>query len=846
MTAEQDTVVAALKTALAHHTSAVLAAPPGFGKTTLVPPALLTEPWLHGRRILLLVPRRLAARAAAARMAELAGEPVGKTIGYRTRFDTKVSAATRIEVITEGILTRKLQNDPALEDTGCVIFDEFHERNLIADLGLALCLDVQSALRDDLRLVVMSATVDTDRVARLLGRSAARAPVIEGHSRAFPVAIRHLSPKTGDLSGTPESMLGRRIAEETAGAITRALTEERGDILVFLPGGGEIRRVAQLVHPITEQLGAGLYPLYGDLPKAAQDRAIRPHPNGKRRVVLATDIAETSLTIEGVTTVVDCGFCRTPRFDATSGLTRLATVRISRASATQRTGRAGRTGPGVCYRLWPHELDGALLPNRPPEILHADLAPLLLDLALWGVTDPDRLCWLDPLPVGAVAQARELLGELGAIDHQGRITDQGRLMATLPVHPRLARMLVTGGRNAGDLAALLSERDILAARHGTRSTDIEDRLQLLAAFRRSGPAAMTGTGADPAGCRSIVQVSRDLAGRLPPSGKDTHKSSTGGLCSLAYPDRIARRREESRHRYQLTNGRGVTLSPNDPLAGSDYIVAAHAEAGSGEGRIFLAAELTKAELLRLHAKHIILNETVSWDTRQEMVVCRRDTRLHQLVLDSRPLTTIDPEEKRRAMLDGIRQLGLSCLPFTQEAKEFRNRVLFVSKKMPATGLPDLSDHALMDHLEDWLAPWLDGKSRRDQLGSLDLAAIFKAMLTWPQQKQLDALAPTHLTVPSGSKLRLSWDPDEGPVLAVRLQEMFGLAETPSVCQGHEPVTLHLLSPARRPIQITRDLTGFWNRTYPEVKKELAGRYPKHHWPDDPWAAPPTCRVKPRR
>lgn len=827
-------VLPSLCEVLAGAPAAVLAAPPGSGKTTIAPLELIRQDWLKGQSILLLEPRRLAARAAAMRMAELLGEPVGETVGYRVRFDSKVSQATRIEVVTEGILTRRLQQDPGLEGVGLVIFDEFHERSLQADLGLALCLDIQRGLREELRLLVMSATLDTGAVAGLLGD----APVITGEGQSYPVELCYLDkPAEG------------RIPEVALRGVRRALAEQHGDILVFLPGGGEIRRLAELLAPELEGAGIDLCPLYGDLSREAQDWAIRPHPDGRRRVVLATAIAETSLTIEGITTVVDSGWSRLPSFDPNSGLTRLETLRVSRAAADQRAGRAGRLGPGFCYRLWTLGEQERLRPHTPPEIQDADLAPLALELAQWGVPDPAELRWLDPPPVGAFAQASELLQTLEALDGHGRITPTGRRMVTQAVHPRLAHMLAVAaergqGRLAADLAALVSERDLLPRIPGQpRPVDIEERLRLLQLWCDEGKGAARNAGTDLAACGRVAQASRQLRPRDEGQGEAL---SIGALLATAYPDRVAKRRGSDTESYQLASGRGARLPEGDTLGGSEYLVAAQLDAGKREGRIFLAAPVMLQELREQLGHQIVHRSVVHWDSRSESVIAQDEERLGALLLDRRPLETADPEILCHAMLEGIRQMGIDCLPWNEAARSWQARVCAIRHWQPEGDWPDLSDAALLAELDSWLSPWLNGISRRSHLQRLDLAAILRSRLDWQQQQLLDELAPTHIQVPSGSRKRLEYRPGEPPILAVRLQEMFGLAETPTVCRGQVPVMLHLLSPAQRPIQVTQDLRGFWERTYAEVKKELKGRYPKHHWPDDPWAAQPTARAKPRK
>ncbi|MDG4554769.1 MAG: ATP-dependent helicase HrpB [Candidatus Competibacter sp.] len=835
-----------IRAALRDATALVLQAPPGAGKTTRVPLALLDEPWLENRAILLLEPRRLAARAAAARMAAQLGEPVGHTVGYRIRFDHRVSRQTRIEVLTEGILTRRLQRDPALDGVGLVIFDEFHERGLHADLALALCLDSQRGLRPDLRLLVMSATLDGAAVARLLGD----APIVTSEGRAHPVS-RHYLPR--DPDGLDLNVVVR--------AVLNALNQERGDLLVFLPGSGEIRRILRGLQAEPACAGLALTPLYGDLPGEAQQRAIQPDPDGRRKIVLATPIAETSLTIEGVSVVVDAGWTRIPRFDPRSGLSRLESVRVSADAAEQRAGRAGRLGPGACYRLWSEAAQSRLRPRRIPEILEADLAPLALELAQWGVTQVAALAWLDPPPPGALAQGRELLRELGALDERDRITATGQALVELPVHPRLAYLLRRGAALglvdlAADLTALLEERDPLRGEHPFGG-DLAARLDALRDFRRDGRNGARRWQADPAACARIEQAARRWRALLRPADNpartdtkvrpalDPGDGATAGLLlAFAYPDRVARRREGATDRYRMANGRGARLAAGEPLAGRDWLVAAHLDAGTSEGRIWLAAPVDSADLEAHLADRLRTVTAVIWDERQTAVMARQERRLGVLALDSTPLADADPEQLCQAMLAGVRQLGSDSLPWTRELREWQARVLSLRHWLTDEGWPDVSDDWLMAHLENWLPPWLNGISRREHLRRLDLTGALHNLLDGRSRARLDELAPTHLPVPSGSRIRLRYPLGEPPVLAVKLQELFGLADTPCIAGGRIPVTLHLLSPAQRPIQVTQDLRGFWERTYVEVRKELKGRYPKHPWPDDPWSAIPTRRVRP--
>ena len=819
-----ETILPELLAALEARNVAVLQAPPGAGKTTRVPIALLKAPFCAGSRIVMLEPRRLAAVNAARYMARSLGEEVGQTVGYSIRFDRKVSSKTRIEVVTEGILARRLQSDPLLEGVGAVIFDEFHERSLTSDLSLALCRDVQLGLREELRIVVMSATLDAAPVAELLGG----APLVSSTGRTFPVDLRYLKAEpTG------------RLPESACAAVLRALGETSGDILVFLPGAGEIRRCERL---LKESAGPELLvaPLYGDLPFAAQELAILP--GERRKVVLATNIAETSLTIEGVRVVVDTGYSRQLRFDPCTGLNRLETLRISAASSEQRAGRAGRVAPGICYRLWTEHTQRTLLPYTPPEIRVSDLTPLALDLALWGVRDPASLSFLDAPPPAHLAEGRALLVKLGALDAGGAITALGRLMSALPMHPRLAAMLIAGGSlGAGPLActlaALLSERDILPRGGGSLSeSDLLDRVDALE------------QRVDPQAARSIERVAGYFrkALRVPDGALRRDAALVGELLMKAYPDRVARERAPASGRYLMANGSGARLSPRSHLRAQPFIVAVEVEGGGVEGEIHVASAVTLEALRAACAASITRGRQVFWDDRQGRVVARDEERLGAILLSERPAVP-SAEETTGALVQGILSgPGIGGLNWSPEALEYRNRVSFLSRTLPEEGLPELSDSYLAAEIGRWLVPHLSGVRTLAVLSRVDLLAPLKGMLTWREQKLVDDGAPTHLAVPSGSRVRLSYPADGAPFLAVKLQEMFGLAETPRVAFGRVPVLIHLLSPARRPIQVTADLRSFWNGAYREVCKELRGRYPRHPWPDDPWEAQATRQVKKRQ
>jgi ATP-dependent helicase HrpB len=816
-----DQLFPPLRQALQTGTGAVLQAAPGAGKTTRVPLSLLNEPWLEGRRILMLEPRRLAARTAARHMATLIGQAVGGRVGYRVRHDTMVSSATRIEVLTEGILTRLIQADPTLDDVGLVIFDEFHERSIHADLGLALTLHTRALIRGDLRVVAMSATLDGGSVAALLGG----APVLTSSGRTYPVETRY-RPRRAD----------RRLESEVASAVREALSEDPGDLLVFLPGAGEIRRTAGLLHGT---VSADVVSLHGNLSGEEQDRAIRPSPPGHRKVVLSTSIAETSLTIKGVRVVIDAGLSRVPRYSARTGMARLATIRVSRASADQRRGRAGRLAPGVCYRLWSAHEDAALLPRSLPEILETDLAPLALDLAIAGA-DPSQLSWLDPPPGAALAEARDLLKDLGALDGEGRVTPHGRRLSRLALAPRLAHMVVRGSEmgdrsTACELAALLSERDVLRGRESVPDADIRSRLDLVR-------GAVSRTDVDRETLRRVkreVQVCRAAVARQ--SKGETVEP--GVLLALAYPDRVAQRRPGGTDRYLLRNGLGARVRPQ-ALGTQEYLVAAELDGRLPESEILLGSPISLRDVRVLFAADIVQEAVIEWDEAAEAVRAVRRERLGALVLHEGAMSDPDPERVTNALLDGIRRVGVGRLPWTEGATGIRQRVEFLRRI--ERDWPDVSDAALEARLEERVAPYLAGCRKLDDLRRVDWTEVLLAGLSRERRAALDRMAPSYVTVPSGSRLPVDYSDPTSPVLAVRLQEMFGQRETPTLADGAIPLTLHLLSPAGRPVQVTRDLAGFWRSTYFEVRRDLKGRYPRHHWPDDPLEATPTRRTKPRK
>ncbi len=825
----------ALQNALAMHRSVLLEAPPGAGKSTVVPLFLLDSGWLQEQKILMLEPRRIAARAVASRMAALLGEPVGHRVGFRTRLETRASRDTRIEVVTEGILTRMLQNDSALEGIGCVIFDEFHERSLNADLGLALCIECQQNLRDDLRVLVMSATLDLQPLAKILGD----APVVSSAGRSFEV-ITHYVPRRTDLH-----------AELQAAQVVRAaLREHAGDVLCFLPGAGEIRRVQGALDSADLGPAIQVIPLYGELEGAAQDAALRPAPAGQRKVVLATSIAETSVTIEGIRVVVDLGLRRHAEFDPRTGMSRLVTGKVSRAAADQRRGRAGRLSTGDCYRLWSEGTQGSLAAQTPPEILRADLAPLALELACWGVSDTAALAWIDAPPAAALAQARGLLRQLGAIDAAGRVTPHGRVLAEIGMHPRLAHMLIKA-RDAGaaqlacDIAAILGERDILRPGAGARDVDVRLRVAVLNGDSRDLPA---GVSVDARALSQAKRSSADWRRDYARHGRNSWdmQQATGVLLAWAYPDRIARARDDT-GRYLLANGRGARFGEPQALAKSEFIVAAELDGADREARIFLAAPISLENIERHFAELLSEHADIRWDERDQAVRARRERRLGALVLDSTDLREPDADAIQASVLSGLRQLGVAGLPWTKDLLQWRARVMLLRQfNVPAPApWPDLSDEALTASVAEWAPPWLTNVTRREHFGRVDLRTALRSFLTHAQTTILDREAPTHFLVPSGSSITIDYLDGATPTLSVRLQELFGLNQSPAVAAGRTPLVLKLLSPAGRPVQITRDLASFWDRGYHDVKKDLKGRYPKHHWPDDPHNAQPTRRARPR-
>jgi len=813
-----DAVLDELARTLASHNAAVLVAPPGAGKTTRVPLALLDEPWLRNRKIIVLEPRRIAARASAERMAKSLGERAGETVGYRVRFGSKVSRATRIEVVTEGIFSRQILDDPELGGVAAVLFDEFHERSLDADLGLALARDAQTGLREDLRILVMSATLDGARVARLLGE----APVIASEGRAFPVETRYLGRKA-------DAPLERQMAD----AIALALRADPGSVLAFLPGAAEIRRTQNFLTERIHDASIEIVPLFGALDASVQDRAIAPAPKGHRKVVLATSIAETSLTIEGVRIVVDSGVARVPRYEPDIGLTRLETVRASRAAVDQRRGRAGRTEPGVCYRLWDEPQTASLAAYTQPEILSADLSSLVLDLAQWGVSDPAKLSFLDPPPAPALKEAKSLLRELGALDGDGRITAEGKSLRALALPPRLARMIVdsqrlSAGEAAAEIAAVLTERGL-----GGDSVDLDARLD---SFRRDrSPRAVSA--------RSLAQRwASQVAATEGPASEDT-SPSTGIMLAFAFPDRVARNRGNGG--FVLANGRGAAVDQASALARAPYIAVAELTGTAANGRILLAAPIEQAEIEQHFADQIETADEISFDRGALAVRARRRKTLHAITLSEAPMALKPSAETARVLADGLISAGLDKLPWSKPLKQWRDRVMFLRKAEGEPSWPDLSDDALAAQREAWLVPALYDKISLKQLSAGELSDALMTLLPWELRARLEREAPTHFEAPTGTMLAIDYEAEQGPTIAVRLQELFGLNTHPSIAKGAVPLVLELLSPAHRPVQVTRDLPGFWRGSYAAVRSDLRGRYPRHPWPEDPANAMPTRRVKPR-
>ncbi|NOJ39948.1 ATP-dependent helicase HrpB [Bradyrhizobium australiense] len=857
-----DAVLDELGRTLAANNSAVLVAPPGAGKTTRVPLALLDAPWLKNKKIIMLEPRRIAARASAERMARTLGERAGETVGYRVRFGSKISRATRIEVVTEGIFSRQILDDPELNGVAAVLFDEFHERSLDADLGLALARDAQTGLREDLRILVMSATLDGARVGKLLGD----APVVASEGRAFPVETRYLGRKA-------DAPIERQMAD----AIATALRADPGSVLAFLPGAAEIRRTQNFLSERVHDASVEIVPLFGALEASVQDRAIAPAPKGQRKVVLATSIGETSLTIEGVRIVIDSGLARVPRYEPDIGLTRLETVRASRAAVDQRRGRAGRTEPGVCYRLWDEPQTGSLAAYTQPEILSADLSSLVLDLAQWGVRDPATLAFLDAPPAPALKEAGSLLLELGALDSDGRITAEGKSLRALALPPRLARMIVDShrlgaGEEAAEIAAILTERGL-----GGDSVDLYHRLdqfrrdrsprassarrlaqrwvQQVAAEERanesalSSPSPLAGEGRGEGSTREVPPGLTPFPHPSPQGGGEPYRSrppndelSSGVMLALAFPDRIARNRGNGS--FVLANGRGAAVEQTSSLARAPYIAVAELTGTAAQGRILLAAPIAQSDIEARFADQIESMEEISFDRSAMALRARRKRSLHAITLSEAPVALSPSAETARIFAAGLIAAGLDKLPWSKSLKQWRDRVMFL-RKAEGDSWPDLSDAALAAEAENWLVPALYHKTSLKDFSPGDLSDALMTLLPWELRARLEREAPTHFEAPTGTMLAIDYEAEQGPTIAVRLQELFGLKSHPSIAKGKVPLVLELLSPAQRPVQVTRDLPGFWRGSYAAVRSDLRGRYPRHPWPEDPATALPTRRVKPR-
>ncbi len=820
-----DNVLPELAAAFSRKNNIVLSAPPGAGKTTRVPPTLLNAEWLAGKKILMLEPRRLAARRAAEYMASQISESAGQTVGYRVRGDTVISKATRIEVVTEGILTRQLQHEPELPDIGLIIFDEFHERSIHADLGLALTLDVQEHLRNDLRLLVMSATLDDVAVAQLLGD----APIIESHGQSFPVVTQY-------ARFASEKSIDMRVVE----TVLRALSEQEGDVLVFLPGQREIRRVENLLWEKRLPEEVVVHSLYGDAPYHQQSAALSPAPPGRRKVILSTSVAETSLTIDGVRVVIDSGLARTARFDVRRGMSGLVTVPVSKAVADQRRGRAGRQEPGVCYRLWMEPEHEALPAYPQPEIKTADLAPLALDFAQWGTPSGANLRFLDPPPAAHLLQAQILLAELEAVDPQEKLTAHGRAMADFPLHPRLAHMILRGkelglGALACDIAALLEERDLTAGKKDV-DIDLASRLHFLHEQRSGDENIRQRVISQARRLRQIAEIHSE--------GKGKKEHAPGILLALAYPERIAQQREKHGLRYQMASGTSAKLPNGSLLAREEFLAIGEVDGIGTEVKIYLADPIAKQDLQTVFASAIIEEEEIRWSENESVVIARRVGRLGALILSEQH---IEPrgEKVTTAMVEGVRQMGLECLPWDRDSRSLQQRSEWLRKHSPRSDWPNFTEVNLLTTLEEWLAPFLHNIWRRTHLQKLSLTDILHSRFTYTQRQELEHLTPSHLKLPSGSYIALDYSSDQ-PVLAVKLQELFGQTDTPKICGGTVPVLVHLLSPARRPLAVTQDLRSFWTKTYPEIRTQLRARYPKHIWPENPLTAIPTSRTIKRK
>jgi ATP-dependent helicase HrpB len=812
-------IIPQVKQHLAEQNTLIVNAPPGAGKSTLLPLVLIDEPWLEGKKILMLEPRRLAAKTIANRMSDLWGDKVGETIGYRIRFENRITETTRIEVVTEGILTRMIHSDNALEGIGLVIFDEFHERSIHADVAMALCREAQQVLRPDLRIMVMSATLNMPQLTALLN-----APVAESQGKQYPVDVIY--------SGGQDERL---LPEMTARTVIKAINENPGDALVFLPGEGEIRKCAELLkHDLTD---FAIHPLYGVLPQSEQYRAIMPNKNGKRKIVLATSIAETSLTIEGIKIVVDTGFGKISRFDPKSGLSRLETVQISKDSADQRAGRAGRLSAGVCYRMWTKATHERLAEHRIPEIMEADLASLVLDMAMWGVTDILQLTWLSPPPKSHILQATDTLNQVGALEN-GKITAHGKQIHQLACHPRIAHMLLmakteSNKQLATDIAAILEERDPLPKDSGI---DLNLRVEALRRGRKNNALGNRFTRIE----KVADQYRRMLDVTVDNGPVDPYE--TGLLLAYAYPERIAFARRGNNAQFQLANGKYAVAGHRDSLADEPWLAVAHIDTRDGLGKIFMASPLNPKDLLPMVKEQ----EIITWDTRKGGLVATKDLRIGSIVLQSKPLPAPSPEFLVDAICNALKTEGESLLNFDENMQQLQCRIMSLRKWNPQEGWPEVSNLSLLASTKEWLAPFLTNIKKPEDLKKVNLAQALLSSLSWDKQQALETLAPQKIKVPSGSQISIQYLPyGDAPILSVRLQEVFGMAETPTINNGKTPLVLHLLSPGFKPVQVTSDLKSFWNNTYFEVKSELKRRYPKHAWPDDPWTEPAVAKGRPR-
>ena len=821
-------VVSELKSTVAAHSLTILQAPPGAGKTTVVPLELVNESWLAGKTIMILEPRRLAAVTAASRMAQLLNEPVGRTVGYRVRMDSKISTDTKIEVVTEGILTRRIQNDPELSDVGLIIFDEFHERSINADLGLALSLEIQQVFREDLKIIIMSATLDGQRISAALDN----APVVSSQGRCYPVEQIYLP------FDNP-----RQLTDYMLRAISRAIQENSGSVLAFLPGVSEIKQVERALKASSSFASIDILPLYGDLNQKEQQRAIQPSPDARRKIVLATSIAETSLTIEGVTIVVDSGLRRKPKFDPNTGMSKLETVRVSKSSAEQRSGRAGRLSPGICYRLWSDNVQRSLIEHDLPEIVDAELSNLVLELLQWGAGSFSDLFWLDSPPEPALNEAMSLLRSLDAVDDSDRITVHGTQMLTLGLHPRLAHMIIKGeqlgqAQLACELVAVISERDFIRFKFGDGNCCITTRIEALRQFKKKGETKFNSGTFERRSAQRILELSKLWLRKLKfRHEQESNNDLCGVLVGFAYIDRIAKQRVNSPTRYLLANGRGAHFDHHDVLSASEYIVVANLAGRDKDAKIFLAADLTKKQIIKYFEMHCHKSEFVVWDDQENCIKAREQLLIGDVVLEDKPLRVFDQELAISAIVTVIKERGLTCLPWNRDIIELRARLDFLHRTLPEEW-PDVSDQSLLASLEVWIAPYLSGVTHLKHFSKIDLKNALLSLLDWKMQRAIDVLAPTHIKVPAGPNIRLDYSSGNIPVLPVKLQMMFGAVETPTIVNGQVPVLLHLLSPAQRPVQITQDLAGFWSSSYEFVKKDLKGRYPKHDWPDDPLNSKP--------